>query len=297
MKTQDHLLSALVCAAAVTLLSAGDPATEPAAAHTPCAAAPEAMSCIPGGPTVRGHDKRDKNARPAATITVSTFYMDRFEVTNAQYEACTQSGACAKAGPRYRGFGDDTQPVTGVSWFDAKQYCEARGKRLPTEAEWEKAARGPDGELNPWGNQRPTCRRAVIKNDEGRACGVPKPYSKPEVGRIFEVGKKPAGRYDLHDMSGNAEEWVADWYTTSFEACGESCQGVDPKGPCGGADACPGHTRRVLKGGSWYWPASHATGFHRRGNVPSNRPYHHFGFRCAASLEQAITLTAKTAPP
>lgn len=256
----------------------------------PCAEAPEGMSCVPGGAFLRGHDSKDKNARPQQKIWLTTFYIDRHEVTNAAYKACIKAGKCNEAGPRYRGYDDDAQPITGVSWFDARKFCEAQGKQLPTESQWEKAARGPDGEINPWGDEPATCDRAVIMNDKGRACGVQKPGSKPEAGRIWKVGQKPAGRYGLHDMSGNAEEWTLDWYTSDWEACGESCQGLDPKGPCDGAKSCKGFNKRVLRGGSWYWPGENATGIHRRANVPSNRPYHHFGFRCAASVEQAAAL-------
>lgn len=259
-------------------------------------AAPEKMSCVEGGAFTRGHDKRDKNARPAMKIWLSTFFIDQYEVTNAEYKACIKAGKCDEAGPRYRGYHDDNQPITGVSWFDAKKYCEAQGKQLPTEAQWEKAARGPDGEINPWGDAAATCELAVIEDSRGRSCGVKKPGSKPEAGKIFEVGQKPAGRYGLYDMSGNAEEWVLDWYSPDFSKCGEACQGIDPKGPCDGEVPCKGHRKRVLKGGSWYWPASHATGLHRRANVPTNRPYHHFGFRCAATVEQADKLAAKSRP-
>ena len=89
-------------------------------------------------------------------------------------------------------------------------------------------------------------------------------------------------------MAGNSWERVADWYSPSWAACGADCEGVDPKGPCGGGDPCPGHDERVVRGGSWYWPAKHATTWHRRPHTPANKPvFHHFGFRCAASLEAA----------
>ena len=93
------------------------------------------------------------------------------------------------------------------------------------------------------------------------------------------------------DMSGNAQEWVYDWHSQSYAACGADCLGVDPRGPCGGAEPCTGHRRRVVRGGSWYWPASHSRTYRRRAHMPSNRPYHHFGFRCAASPAEAEALS------
>jgi formylglycine-generating enzyme required for sulfatase activity len=93
-------------------------------------------------------------------------------------------------------------------------------------------------------------------------------------------------------MMGNAWEWVYDWASESYEACGEACAGVDPKGPCDGVEPCDGHEERVVRGGSWYWPADHATGAYRRTHFPINeiKNFHHFGFRCAASVEQARAL-------
>ena len=85
--------------------------------------------------------------------------------------------------------------------------------------------------------------------------------------------------------------------TRSYEDCGEACLGVDPKGPCGGALTCEGRDRRVVKGGSWYWDASHVVGYHRRPHIPANDTiFHHFGFRCAASPEEAEKLAAAAVP-
>ncbi|MBM4395508.1 MAG: SUMF1/EgtB/PvdO family nonheme iron enzyme [Deltaproteobacteria bacterium] len=246
------------------------------------------MSCVPGGPFVRGADHGPEDARPASRVFVSTFYMDRDEVTHAEYQACVKARKCPPAGPKYVDYDRPRQPVTGVSWHDAVAYCRATGRRLPTEAEWEKAARGPDGRLYPWGDEPVTCKRAVIMDETGRSCGVRKSKGgHPEKGRTLEVGSRPPGIFGLYDMIGNSWEWVADWHSRSWTACGDACAGPDPKGPCGGRDPCPGHRQRVVRGGSWYWPASHATGVFRRPHFPSNEPFHHFGFRCAASVEEA----------
>ncbi len=257
-----------------------------------CGVAPAGMACVPAGPFVRGSDDGPDNTRPAARVWLQTYYMDVNEVTYAEYKACVKARACDPSGPGYTDFDRPRQPINGIRWFDAVKYCEAQGKHLPTEAQWEKAARGPDGALHPWGDEPATCERAIIKDEKGRSCGVKKLYSKPDTGRPFEVGSRPAYRYGLHDMAGNSWEWVADWYTRSYAECGADCAGVDPLGPCAGADTCPGNKRKLVRGGSWYWDAAHATAIYRRPHYPENQPFHHFGFRCAASPAEAQALAA-----
>lgn len=265
----------------------------------PCPGAPEGMSCIPGGAFTRGIDDDPhvcdqvgqpsdgkSSSTPAAEVWVDTFFIDTTEVTVGAWKQCMAAGKCPEQGPRYADFSASRQPITGIDWFAARDFCTSLGKRLPTEAEWELAARGHDGELNPWGNEPPDCARAVVKDENGRSCGEKKRRGKkPETGRVLEVGSRPAGRFGVVDLSGNVEEWVADWWTPNWETCGEACLGDNPRGPCGGADECPGHEYRSVRGGSWYWPPEHATGYHRRRHQPANAPtFHHFGFRCARDV-------------
>jgi formylglycine-generating enzyme len=245
---------------------------------------PKGMSCIPGGYFIRGSDEGSKEAKPQARIWIQTFLMDHNEVTVAAYKKCVRKKKCDKAGPHYADFNRPKQPINGVSWFDAQKFCKAYGKRLPTESEWEKAARGTDARLYPWGNEEASCKYAVIKDKEGRSCGVKKRGKYPNKGRVWIVGKKPPNQYGLYDMAGNSYEWVADWFSKSYEHCGVACFGINPKGPCQGKNKCKKHRYKVVRGGSWYWPAKHARTFHRRRHVPSNRPFHHFGFRCAKTL-------------
>ncbi|MFW5740649.1 MAG: formylglycine-generating enzyme family protein, partial [Myxococcota bacterium] len=141
------------------------------------------MACIPAGVFTRGTDDGPANTRPTMRIWLDTFYMDVHEVTYAAYRACSRRGKCPPSGPRYFDYDRPRQPITGVSWHDAVAYCAFVGKHLPTEAEWEKAARGPDGALYPWGNEPTDCARAVIQDASGRSCGVPKRGRNPERGR------------------------------------------------------------------------------------------------------------------
>ena len=269
----------------------------------PCDAEVEGLGCVPGGSFTRGGDEKvtcpetevvryGVQFGPSVTVEMPTFYMDVTEVTYEAYKACEAEGLCNKAGPLYSDYDRPQQPIVGISWYDAVQFCEAMGKHLPTESEWEKAARGPDGAAYPWGDEPTTCERAVIRDPmTGRSCGIQKKGGNADKGRTWEVAQKEPGIYGLYDMVGNAEEWVADWYGP-YDECGEACTGVDPKGPCDGQEPCEGFDRKMVKGGSWFWPASCAVAYHRRPHFPANKPYHHFGFRCAASVDEARALAA-----
>lgn len=258
----------------------------------------EGVTCIRGGWFERGVDinsdgchqmgdpaDAELSATPAGRIWVDTFYIDQKEVTNADYAGCVQDGVCRDVSALYRDFDRDAQPHTGGSWFDAMAFCQWRGMTLPTEAQFELAARGKNGTRTPFGNDLVTCDNAVIENKDGRSCGVTKRGSHPEKGRVFEVASRPAGHFGIYDLVGNAEEWVLDWWTPSWEACGDSCAGLNPRGPCDGARDCDGHRFRAVRGGSWYWGPECATGYHRRRYQPSNDPPHHFGFRCAVAAD------------
>jgi formylglycine-generating enzyme len=259
-----------------------------------CAAVPDDMKCIPEGEFVRGSDEREADQKPEEKIWLSTFFLDTYEVTNQQWRACVAAGTCRKhAGPAYKGFSAPRQPIMGISWFDARDFCAWQGKRLPTEAEWEKAARGPGGAEHSWGDERATCKRAIVEERGEKGCGL----GEPPKGATAPVGSRPAGAYGLFDMAGNSWEWVQDWYTKSYAACGEACRGRDPKGPCDGAAECPGYRHRGVRGGSWWWPAKYASGSWRRAHLPGNKPFHHFGFRCARSPATQAATTAATGKP
>ncbi len=161
------------------------------------------MMFVPAGNFLFGDDKR--------LIDLPAFRIDKTEVTVAAYEKCVKTGKCSEPrtdeGCTYGGWFKSDYAVNCVSWSDAKAFCEWSGKRLPTDQEWEKGARGTDGRPYPWGEQEPNCERAVISQG-GRGCGK---------GSIWPVCSKPDGNspYGLCDMFGNAFEWTADWYDSS----------------------------------------------------------------------------------
>lgn len=248
------------------------------------AQAPAGMLCVQGSEFLRGSNEPSKDEdtgkmirdeSPAEKVRVTTFYMDIYEVTSEDFQKCIRAGKCRAAHPNYTGYSRPRQPMVGVNWFDARDYCLFAGKRLPTEAEWELAARGPNGDLYPWGNEPASCRYAIIQEKGQKGCAPP--------GTTVEVGSRPVYR-GLYDMAGNSWEWVNDWYADSYEKCGEACRGVDPKGPCGGAENCPGYKEKLVKGGSWWWDGEYSRASNRRPHYPQNKPFHHFGFRCARSL-------------
>ena len=239
------------------------------------------MACIPGGLFIIGsNSKKWRDENPEHQVALSTFLIDKFEVTTREYQGCVKKQGCASVISNYPQMRGLDQPQLKVNWFQARDYCLKKGKRLPTEAEFEAASRGIKGEVYSWGNEKADCQRAVIFTHLGRGCT--RAFGKN--GSTQKAGSRPPGRYGLYDMTGNAHEWVNDWYEKDYKKCGESCLGRDPLGPCQGKDECTGYTEKSVKGGSWYWDWDWARASKRRAYPPLNKPPHHFGFRCALSL-------------
>ena len=211
------------------------------------------------------------NEAPQRMVQLERFWIDATEVTVAHYAACVADGACTEpdAGGdcNWMVTGRDAHPINCVDWAQADEYCAWAGdgtKRLPTEAEWEKAARGTDGRLFPWGDSPNASCTHVVKqdgNDPG-GCGS---------GSTMEVGSKPLGvsTYGAHDMSGNVYEWVADWYGSY-----DPQKTVDPTGPDTGST-------RVARGAAWVNGASVNFRASRRIDYAPDTRLSRLGFRCA----------------
>lgn len=260
---------------------------------------PHDMLPVAAGPFVMGADQGgEADEHPAHVVTLGTFWLDRTEVTQEAYGLCVAAKACraadrtiaqsSGAGPD-AGFQRPRQPVVGVSWDDARAYCAHAGKRLPTEAEFEKASRGPAGPEGPrrfpWGNEAPTPAHGAF----GRAYGH---------ATTDDVGTHPRGRgpYGHDDLAGNVWEWVEDEYDpvaytrpSAPEGRPGSCVEIlksladlRAKGLQGftGSNPLPRECEHVLRGGAFNYPAE--------GLRTSNRVHHPgrfrlvmSGFRCA----------------
>lgn len=239
--------------------------------------APPNMVLVPAGEfimgvnTIGGQSGPYADEYPAHKVTVDAFYIDVYEVTNEQYKRfCDATGH--RPPPHWVGGkypdGQDKYPVCNVSWYDAVAYCKWAGKRLPTEAEWEKAARGTDGRMYPWGNQFTDDKKNPYKFCNGGHQGL-----KP-------VGSYPRGvsPYGCHDMIGNVAEWTADWYKPYPGA---------RKGTV--YEPFYGEKLKVHRGGSWANLPSSLRCTFRGTHYPWGRsPL--IGFRCAKSLPQATAM-------
>jgi formylglycine-generating enzyme required for sulfatase activity len=257
------------------------------------------MVLVPGGEFFMGSDDGRPDERPTHHVALHAFCIDRFEVTRDAYKACSDRGACKRAGSANRWAGitgaqtraydplctgprDDrgAHPINCVDWSLAERYCRSTGGRLPTEAEWEYAARGSDGRRYPWGDDTPSER---LLNACGIECvgwgrrhaEVLAPMYQADDGwsATAPVGSFPDGasRWGAMDMAGNVWEWVSDRYGAYHEA-----DSVDPEGPLAGET-------RVVRGGAWNGTSSDWARPSYRFSLPPETRSHGVGFRCAMS--------------
>ena len=215
------------------------------------------LVAVPGGEFTMGYNSADNLTHK---VTLSDFWIYSTKITNQQYALCVQAGKCALPDPKNNAsFGDYRTinfPVTGVDYDQAASYCSFVHGRLPTEAEWEKTARGPQGNLFPWGNEGPICNLLNYKFCEGKTT---------------EINDYPDGvsYYGAFDMSGNAREWAADWYSPTYYS---ESPVADPLGPLIGE-------KRSVRGSSYQDSADPSISAHRFSLLPSeNLP--DLGFRC-----------------
>jgi formylglycine-generating enzyme required for sulfatase activity len=256
---------------------------------------------IPGGKFFMGSDDGLPMERPSHNVTLSPFCIDVHETTTEDYKACSDKGECKRAGAtndwdgmtdaEHKAFdplcnvrdpeGRAKHPINCVDWEMATIFCKAHGKRLPTEAEWEFAARGPDGRRYPWGDEEPgptllnACGKDCVDWGRKNRVDTKSMYSADDGwATTAPVGTFPKGasRYGLQDVVGNVWEWVADYYAEYPKS-----DLVDPSGPATGDE-------RVIRGGAWNGAyAAWVRPTFRYKDTASKRSYG-IGFRCASSL-------------
>ncbi|NSW53181.1 MAG: SUMF1/EgtB/PvdO family nonheme iron enzyme [Anaerolineae bacterium] len=222
------------------------------------------MVYIPSGDFTMGTNDSRVDQRPAHMVTLDGYWIDQYEVTNRQYALCVEAGVCKrpidKASATRADYYEDAiyadYPVINIRWAQANQYCKWVNGRLPTEAEWENAARGTDGRLYPWGNELPDRTRLNYNN---------------QIGDTTQVGSYPLGAsaYGLYDMAGNVREWIFDWYASDFY---ENSPVKNPDGPDEGE-------ARSLRGGSWQSDVNSTRAAYRMLGYPENNS-NQIGFRC-----------------
>ena len=260
-------------------------ATSESAEPPEAEAAPEGMLLVPAGTFTMGADEGgEADEHPAHEVGVGSFWLDITEVTNAAYGECVATGKCRPHDPKNaarngyddRAFRGPNQPVSGVSWDDAAAYCGFRDKRLPTEAEWERAARGDDRRTYPWGDEPPTAEHGV--------------FSSPVTADVG-THAKGAGPFGHLDLAGNVWEWCADLYdplaytrATASEGRPGDCADIRraqdrlrSQGREGftGTNPIPAECERVLRGGAFNYPA--------KGLRVTNRVHHPGRYRLVMS--------------
>ena len=226
---------------------------------------------IPGGSFNMGSEDGDSDEMPVHIVMVPTFEMGKTQVTVDQYRACVDAGACtAPSTSEWCNWGQSDRgkhPINCVDWNQAQAFATWAGGRLPSEAEWEYAARSGGGDCKyPWGDEDATCERAVMNDGSGYGCGRDSTW--PVCSKL-----KGNTTHGLCDMAGNVWEWVQDWYHDSYN--GAPTDGLAWESPTG--------SYRVFRGGSWRNSAGGVRAANRNDDDPRGR-YDSLGFRLARSV-------------
>ena len=222
---------------------------------------------VPAGEFGMGSEHGNPEESPVHAVYLDNYEIGKYEVTNEQYYQCVKAGVCSlPRNPRYNSPEYVDHPVTDVSWIDANTFCAWNNPngRLPTEAEWEKAARSADGRTYPWG-ERIDCSYTNYYDGNSYCVGNTTPAGS------YESGKSPYGAYD---MAGNVWEWVADWYSDTYYA---SSPESNPLGPENG-------NFRVLRGGSLLNGGYYLRSVARRAWISPTGTDSYVGFRCARDV-------------
>ena len=232
---------------------------------------------VPAGEFLMGSTDADTDAgseeKPQHKVYLDAYWIDQTEVTQGMYAKCVAAGNCKQRACTDLAIypSGDNYPAICATWNDAQAYCEWAGRRLPTEAEWEKAARGTDGRKYPWGNEPAAGTLLNLADKSGTGINSDKTIDDGHAD-IAPVGTYPAGAspYGALDMAGNAWEWVADWYGRFYY---DTSPDRNPTGPASAQ-------MRGQRGGSCYFQAARARTAARGGDVP-DITYGDTGFRCS----------------
>jgi formylglycine-generating enzyme required for sulfatase activity len=255
------------------------PEAEPETVETPRPGPPEDMAAIRAGEFPMGNAALKYGDGPQHAVQLGAFEIDRTEVTVGAYASCVAAGACTPAATgrfcnaAVEGRGD--HPINCITWKQAEAYCAFVKKRLPTEAEWERAARGVEPRRFVWGDDWPPPKGSGNFGDRTMQQGEPEWIAIPgyddEHRHTAPVGSMAKNGEGLSDMAGNVQEWVADWYDPKAY---RRRKAVDPKGPTSGK-------ARVVRGGSFGHAAPEALEVTRRAYYLEDHESAHIGFRCA----------------
>jgi eukaryotic-like serine/threonine-protein kinase len=218
------------------------------------------------GEFIMGSDTGDNNEKPVHTVYLDGYWMDRTEVTNGMYALCVAAGQCKNQAVYANDSQKKDHPAVAMDWYNADAYCKWAGRRLPTEAQWEKAARGTDARTYPWG-EGINCDKANYRGCKGDTTAV----------GSYLSGASP---YGIWDMAGNVWEWVADWYDRTYY---RNSANRNPQGPNSAQkDSRVRPPARVQRGGSYHFDENSVRSTYRYGEFRDSR-YHDSGFRCSLS--------------